>query len=123
MQTFPFATHNASVLTVERPKRALQRLLEAHDHHYHCTSVGDSVLGSMRANDQLWLHASALLHLRAYSGPLLTDYARSGRASCASCTAAFRNTPSATAPPLVRCDALYQNAPLALRTWQNLSRP
>lgn len=88
MRAFPFDVHTVSIMSIERPRAKLVSLLQSHGYRYHCTSVLSSQLvGSLKADDQIWLHDSADLDRRTHAA-----------------------RPSDT----VRCDWLYASAPLGI---------
>ena len=118
MRTFPFETHTVAVLSVEAPHSDLTALLRSHGYRYHCTSVGPSVLWSLRNADELWLHATTERLVPTEAKALRADPSRSGRATCSKCGAKFRHDTA----PLARCDVLYAGAALAMTEWGNVSR-
>ena len=73
MLSFPWASRKIRVLTVERPVRALQKLLRSHGLHFVCNSG--------RFGDQLWVTASLLPRVPDCGAPTVGSRCRWRNAS------------------------------------------
>ena len=55
MNTFPWHTHNVTIMSVERPTRTLRKLLHSHGYHALPARFTGTVAGN---EDTFWLHSS-----------------------------------------------------------------